>query len=65
MPYFYLLYFNGSYPPFEKGLHLNILHAASRPPFMAPYFCTACKPYSEQVGQYGHFVDFIGEIYFL
>lgn len=25
MPYFYLLYFNGSYPPFEKGLHFKIL----------------------------------------
>ena len=61
----YLHYGTGSYPPFEKGLHLKILHKASAPPFRAPYFSTASNPYKEQVGQYGHLVVFIGERYFL
>lgn len=36
-----LYYGTGSYPPFEKGLHLRILHRASAPPLSAPYFSTA------------------------
>ena len=50
----YLLLWNygtGSYPPFEKGLHLKILHNASAPPFKAPYFSIASNPYCEHVGQ--------------
>ena len=35
---------DGSYPPLEKGLHRKILQAASAPPFIAPYFCTASSP---------------------
>lgn len=60
-----LNYGTGSYPPFEKGLHLNIRHNANALPFKAPYFSTASNPYSEQVGIYGHFVDFKGDKYFL
>ena len=37
-------YGTGSYPPFEKGLHLIILQSASTPPFNAPYFSTASSP---------------------
>ncbi len=55
----------GSYPPFEKGLHLRIRHIASMPPFRAPYFSTAFNPYWEQLGVYGHFVLFNGDKYFL
>lgn len=44
-------YGTGSYPPFEKGLHLKILHKARNPPLKTPYFSTASKPYSEQVGK--------------
>ena len=40
----------GSYPPFENGLHLKILHIASSPPLSAPYFCMASSPYWEQLG---------------
>ncbi len=43
-------YGTGSYPPFEKGLHLKILHIASSPPLSAPYFCMASSPYWEQLG---------------
>ena len=39
-----LYYGTGSYPPFEKGLHLNILHPANIEPFTAPYFSIACNP---------------------
>ena len=31
-------------------IDLSILQTAKRPPFKAPYFSTASKPYSEQVG---------------
>ena len=44
-------YGTGSYPPFEKGLHLIILHIVSNPPFKAPCFCIASSPYSEQDGK--------------
>ena len=47
----YLHYGTGSYPPFEKGLHLKILQKANAPPLSAPYFSTASSPYWEQVGQ--------------
>ena len=47
-------YGTGSYPPFEKGLHLNILHIASPNPFIGPYFNIACLEYSEQVGVKRH-----------
>jgi len=40
----------GSYPPFAKGLHLNILLNAIHPPFNAPYCSTASRAYWEQVG---------------
>jgi hypothetical protein len=53
----------GSYPPWENGLHLKILHEARAPPFTGPYFIIACAAYSEQLGKYGHFVPFIGERY--
>lgn len=42
MTYFSLLYFNGSYPPFEKGLHLKILFIPSHVPFIEPYLLIAC-----------------------
>ena len=45
-------YGTGSYPPFEKGLHLKILQIVSNPPLNAPYFCIASNPYCEQVGIY-------------
>ena len=45
-----IFYGTGSYPPFEKGLHLKMRHTASMPPFNAPYFSTASSPYWEQVG---------------
>lgn len=31
-------YGTGSYPPFENGLHLKILHPANKEPLNAPYF---------------------------
>lgn len=37
-------YGTGSYPPFEKGLHLIILKSANAPPLTAPYFSTASNP---------------------
>ena len=43
-------YFNGSYPPLEKGLHFKILTAPSIQPFNTPYFSMACLVYSEHVG---------------
>jgi hypothetical protein len=43
-------YGTGSYPPLENGLHLKILQAARRPPFKAPYFWMASRPYWEQLG---------------
>ena len=37
---------------------------ASKDPLNAPCFSIASNPYCEQVGKYGHFVVFHGEIYF-
>ena len=37
-------YGTGSYPPFEKGLHLIILQSANAPPLTAPYFSSASNP---------------------
>lgn len=34
-------YGTGSYPPCENGLHLKILHTASKVPFKAPYLSIA------------------------
>ena len=51
IPKCYLLsYGTGSYPPFENGLHRNILFIAKKPPFMAPYFSIASMAYCEHVG---------------
>ena len=47
-------YGTGSYPPFEKGLHLNILKIAKRLPLTTPCFSNASMAYSEQVGTYIH-----------
>jgi hypothetical protein len=44
-PVLFCTYGTGSYPPFEKGLHLKILHTARRPPLTAPYFSMASRPY--------------------
>jgi hypothetical protein len=45
-------YFTGSFPPFEKGLHLTILHTHFLHHLKAPYFSIDSFVYSEQVGEY-------------
>ena len=43
-------YGTGSYPPFEKGLHLNILLNANHPPNTTPYISIASTAYWEHEG---------------
>lgn len=59
------LFGTGSYPPFEKGLHLKIRHSASALPHIGPHSLRASIAYAEQVGVNLHDGFFIGEIYFL
>jgi hypothetical protein len=47
---FLLLYGTGSQPPFENGLHLNILFKAKNVPLKGPYFSIASNAYCEHVG---------------
>lgn len=60
----HVLYFTGSYPPLQKGLHRMILFTAIHPPFHAPYFVMASIAYSEQVGRNLQHGFFKGERYF-
>ncbi len=51
--YIFLLdYGTGSTPPFENGLHLNILFKAKYVPLKGPYFSIASNAYCEHVGIY-------------
>lgn len=41
----------GSFPPRENGLHRSTRHAASSVPVKNPCFSSACRAYSEHVGE--------------
>ena len=47
---FKLFYGTGSYPLRPNGWQDKIRFRVNHPPFMAPYFCKASIPYTEQVG---------------
>jgi len=63
-PLLFFIYFKGSYPPFEKGLHFTILFIPKILPFIAPYLSIACNVYSEQVGLYLHLTPKYEDMYF-
>ena len=52
----------GSYPPSQKGLHLNILFTVSQRALKGPKAAKACKEYSEQLGVNLQVPGRIGEI---
>lgn len=42
----------GSYPPFERGLHLKSRHIPANIPRISPRLLMVCRVYSEHVGVY-------------
>ncbi|HSI89332.1 MAG TPA: hypothetical protein VK918_09770 [Pyrinomonadaceae bacterium] len=43
-------YLTGSWPPRQSGWHRKMRFVPIHTPFMTPYFSTASRAYSEQVG---------------